>query len=99
MPVSLSVLLELPVLVVYTKDMIRISPKDMRIKSLLVKAALTKRAHLSGLQPPRNAVEVEGVVADTPSHGALVPDVGHLVGLALDAYNREIVSDILVGIY
>ncbi len=33
---------------------------------------LTKRADLTGLQPSRDAVEVEGMVAHTPGHGALL---------------------------
>lgn len=35
-----------------------------------------------GLQPPGDAVEVEGVVADAPGHRALLAGVGALVRLA-----------------
>lgn len=41
---------------------------------------------MAGLEPPRNAVEVEGMVAHAPSDGALLAHVGDLVCLALDAY-------------
>jgi len=43
---------------------------------------------LTGLKPPRDAMEVEGVVAHTPSNGALFISVGHLISLAFDAYIR-----------
>lgn len=42
-------------------------------------------AYLSCLQPPRDAVEMEGVITDTPSHGALFRGRGSLVGLTFDA--------------
>jgi hypothetical protein len=46
---------------------------------------LTQGAHLASLEPSRNAVEVEGVVAHTPGDCAFLVGVGDLVRLALDA--------------
>lgn len=51
-----------------------------------VRVVLTQRTNLTSLQPSRDAMEVESVVAHTPSHGALLSHIGHLVSLALDAY-------------
>ena len=48
--------------------------------------------HLSRLQPPGDAVEVEGVVAHPPGHGALLAGGGGLVGLALDAQVHDAVA-------
>ncbi len=47
---------------------------------------LTKRADLAGFEPPGDAVEVEGVVADAPRHVALLVRVADLVRLTLNAY-------------
>ena len=49
-----------------------------------------ERAHLARLEPGRNAVEMEGVVARAPYHCALV---GVLVGvgLALDARVHDMI--------
>ena len=46
---------------------------------------------LPGLQPPGDAVEVEGVVAHPPGHGALLAGGAGLVGLALDAQVHDVV--------
>ena len=48
-------------------------------------------ADLPGLQPPGDAVEVEGVVAHPPGHGALLAGGAGLVGLALDAQVHDVV--------
>ena len=40
---------------------------------------------------PRDAVEVEGVVAHPPGHGALLAGGAGLVGLALDAQVHDVV--------
>ena len=48
-------------------------------------------AHLPGLEPPGDAVEVEGVVAHPPGHGALFAGGAGLVGLALDAQVHDVV--------
>ncbi len=45
---------------------------------------VVKGTHLSGLEPPRDAVEVEGMIAHTPSHCALFAGGRRLVGLTLD---------------
>ena len=45
----------------------------------------------AGLDPTRDAVEVEGVVAHAPRSRALFVGVGHLVGLALDARLVDVV--------
>ncbi len=44
---------------------------------------------MSRLEPSRDAVEVEGVVAHSPGDRALLTRVLDLVGLALDAYKDE----------
>lgn len=44
------------------------------------------------LEPSRNAVEVEGVIALTPSDGALFGCGRALVGLAFDAKVHDVVS-------
>jgi hypothetical protein len=44
--------------------------------------SIVERAHLPRLEPAGDAVEVEGVVADTPGHGALFAGGRGLVGLA-----------------
>ena len=48
-------------------------------------------AHLASLQPPGDAVEVEGMVAHPPGHGALLAGGAGLVGLALDAEVHDVV--------
>lgn len=52
---------------------------------------VVQRAHLPGLEPPRDAVEVECVVADAPGHGALLRGGRCLVRLALDAQVHDVV--------
>lgn len=49
---------------------------------------VVKGTHPSGLEPARDAVEMESVVAYSPGHGALLTDGGGLVGLALNAYTE-----------
>ena len=49
-------------------------------------------AHLPGLEPPGDAVEVEGVVAHPPGHRALLTGGRGLVGLALDAQVHDVVA-------
>jgi len=46
---------------------------------------LTKRADLSSFEPSRDAVEMEGMVADSPCDGALFIYIRYLVCLTLDA--------------
>ncbi len=47
---------------------------------------------LARLEPPRDAVEVEGVVAHAPGHGALLARGRGLVRLALDAQIHDVVA-------
>ena len=49
-------------------------------------------AHLTGLEPSRDAVEVEGVIAHAPGHGALLGRGSGLVGLTLDAQVHDVVA-------
>ena len=49
-------------------------------------------ADLPGLEPPGDAVEVEGVVAHAPRDGALLGGRRRLVGLALDAEVHDVVA-------
>ena len=52
---------------------------------------VVQRTDLPGLQPPGDAVEVEGVVAHPPGHGALLAGGAGLVSLALDAQVHDVV--------
>ena len=47
--------------------------------------SIVKRAHLSGLQPSWDTMEVEGVVAHTPCHCTFLASCRGLVGLTLYA--------------
>jgi len=49
-------------------------------------------AYLAGLQPSGDTVEVECMVADSPSNSALFAGCRSLVGLALDAQIHNMVS-------
>jgi len=49
-------------------------------------------AYLTGFQPSRDAVEMEGVIADTPGHGALLTGGRCLVGLTFNAKIHNVVS-------
>ena len=51
-----------------------------------------KRTDLPGLEPPGDAVEVEGVVAHPPGHRALLRGGRRLVGLAFDAQVHDVVA-------
>ena len=53
---------------------------------------VVERADLPGLEPPGDAVEVEGVVAHAPRDGALLGGRRRLVGLALDAEVHDVVA-------
>lgn len=62
--------------------------------SVLLELPITvvQRAHLAGLQPPGDAVEVECMVADAPGDGALLAGSRGLIGLALDAKIHDVVA-------
>lgn len=49
-------------------------------------------AHLAGLEPARNTMEMEGVVANAPSYGALLARGRGLVRLTLNAEVHDVVS-------
>lgn len=49
---------------------------------LVLPFSVIQWTNLSCLEPPRDAVEVEGVIADSPSDGAFFTGGGSLVGLA-----------------
>jgi len=53
---------------------------------------IVERADLPCLEPSRDAMEVEGVVANTPSHCALLARCGCLVCLTLDAKVHDVIS-------
>jgi len=67
-------------------------PESLVAVLLEVPLAIVQRADLAGLQPPGDAVEVEGVVANAPGHGALLAGGGRLVRLALDAQVHDVVA-------
>ena len=54
--------------------------------------AVVERADLSGFEPSRNTVEVEGVIAHPPGHGALLTGGGRLVGLTFNAEIHDVVT-------
>merc|ERR1719356_1146155 len=67
--------------------------KAVLLMSVLLKlpVSVVKRANLSGLEPPGDAVEVEGVVTHPPGHGALLAGGARLIGLTLDAQVHDVV--------
>merc|ERR1719356_1933288 len=52
---------------------------------------VVERTNLSGLQPPGDAVEVEGVVTHPPGHSALLTGSTRLISLTLDAQVHDVV--------
>ena len=52
---------------------------------------VVKRADDPRLEPPRDAVEVEGVVADSPGSGALLICIANGVSLAVNAGLHNVV--------
>jgi len=68
--------------------------KDIELMSVLLEfpLAIVQWANLSSLEPSRNAVEVEGVVANSPGNRALLTCRGCLIGLAFDAEIHDVVS-------
>ena len=60
---------------------------------------LTKRADLSSFEPSRDAVEMEGVVANTPSDAAFFVSRRLLVCLALDAKVHDVIAADGAGIH
>ena len=55
---------------------------------------IVERAHDSGLQPSRDAVEVERVIANSPRSGALFLGIGNRVCLAINAgFHDMILAD------
>lgn len=65
-----------------------------RLSAVLLElpVSVVERADLAGLEPTRDAVEVEGVIADAPSHSALFAGGRCLVGLAFDAEVHDVIS-------
>ena len=68
-------------------------PLDLCLMPVLLElpVSVVKGADLPGLEPPGDAVEVEGVVAHAPCDGALLGGGGGLVCLALDAQVHDVV--------
>ena len=60
--------------------------------SIEIPLLVVKWADRASLQPARNAVEVESVVADTPRLVAFFLRVGHLVRLAVHAWLHNMVT-------
>lgn len=60
--------------------------------SLKLPFAIVQRTHLARLQPARNAVKMERMIADAPSHGTLLAGGGRLIRLALDAQVHDVVA-------
>lgn len=53
--------------------------------------SVVQGAHLPGFEPPRDAVEMKGVVTDSPSNRALFRSSWCLVGLTLDTKIHNVV--------
>jgi len=53
---------------------------------------VVQRTYLSRFQPSANAVEVEGVIADSPRYCALLTRCATLVSLALDTEVHNMIS-------
>ena len=58
-----------------------------RLSTILLElpVSIVQRAHLSCLQPSRDTVEVEGVIANAPGNGALFGSGCTLICLTFDA--------------
>ena len=52
---------------------------------------IVQRAHTPGFEPPGNAVEVEGMVADSPRCRALFLRICNLVSLAINAWLHDMI--------
>jgi len=61
--------------------------------SILLKLplAVVQRTHLPRLQPSADAVEMKGVVTNTPGHGALLARRAGLIRLALDTQVHDMI--------
>jgi len=64
---------------------------DLPAVLLQLPFTVIQRADVSRLQPARNAMEVEGVVADSPCGVTLLTCGRHLVSLAIDAEIHDVV--------
>jgi hypothetical protein len=51
-----------------------------------------QRADLASLEPTRDTMKVEGMVAHAPGHGALLRGYRGLIGLALNAQVHDVIS-------
>lgn len=53
--------------------------------------SVVQGAHLASLEPPGNAMEMEGVITHAPSHSALFTRSRGLIGLTLDAEIHDVI--------
>jgi hypothetical protein len=51
-----------------------------------------ERANVPRLEPPRDTVEMKGVVAHAPGHSAILSATPRLIGLAFDALVHDVVA-------
>jgi len=54
--------------------------------------SVVQRADLASLEPTRDAMEMEGVIADAPGYGAFLAGSRCLVGLAVNAQVHDVVT-------
>lgn len=73
------------------RDAAKTCPRSTAVL-LELPVTVIQRTDLAGLQPSRDAVEMESVIANTPSNGALLAGGGCLVCLALDTEIHDVVS-------
>lgn len=72
----------------------RAGVRTILLMAILLEFPLTivQGAHLSCLEPTRNAVKVEGMIANAPGHMTLLRCGRRLVGLTLDAQVHDVIT-------
>ena len=79
-------------MVVVGDDSMELSRFFLLSVTLEVPLRVTQWANVSRSQPTRDAMEVEGVIADAPCHRALLRCGTRLIGLTFDAQVHDVIS-------